>query len=74
MSTPEVEQTEITLETLLAPANVNSAWAAVKRNDGAPGVDRKTIQDTLTHLKHYWPGIRDKLLSGDYRPAAVRAV
>ena len=74
MSTPEVEQTEITLETLLAPANVNSAWAAVKRNDGAPGVDRKTIQDTLTHLKQHWPGIRDKLLSGDYRPAAVRAV
>jgi RNA-directed DNA polymerase len=73
MSTPE-EPTEVTLEALLAPDNVNNAWAAVKRNDGAAGVDRKTIRDTHTHLKQHWPGIRDTLLRGDYRPAAVRAV
>jgi RNA-directed DNA polymerase len=73
MSTPE-EPTEVTLEALLAPDNVNNAWAAVKRNDGAAGVDRKTIRDTHAHLKQHWPGIRDTLLRGDYRPAAVRAV
>ena len=64
---------EVKLEAVLTQENLKRAWAAVKRNDGAAGVDRKTIDDTKAHLKRHWPGIRDKLLNGSYQPAAVRA-
>lgn len=65
---------EVKLEAILAQDNMKRAWAAVKRNDGAAGVDRKMILDTKAHLKRHWPGIREKLLNGSYQPAAVRAV
>lgn len=65
---------EVKLEAVLSQENLKRAWAAVKRNDGAAGVDRKTIDDTKAHLKRHWPGIREKLLNGSYQPAAVRAV
>lgn len=62
------------LEAILSRENMQRAWAAVKRNDGAAGVDRLTIAATEAHLKTHWPGIREKLLAGDYQPAAVRVV
>jgi len=64
----------VNLESILSQENLKEAWAAVKRNDGAAGVDRKTIQDTKAHLKVHWPDIREKILTGNYQPAAVRAV
>jgi RNA-directed DNA polymerase len=65
---------EAKLEAILSRENLTLAWEAVERNDGAAGVDRKTIDETKAHLKRHWPAIRAKLESGDYRPAAVRAV
>lgn len=65
---------EVKLEAILSQENLKRAWAAVKRNEGAAGVDRKTIYDTKAHLKRHWPGIREKILNGSYQPAAVRAV
>jgi len=65
---------DISLEAVLSTANMERAWAAVKANAGAGGVDGKGIAETEVHLKRHWPGIREKLLAGDYRPAAVRAV
>ena len=65
---------EITMETVLAPANMRAAWAAVKANAGAAGVDGKGIAETEAHLNTHWPTVREKLLRGDYQPAAVRAV
>lgn len=65
---------EITLEAVLSRENMRVAWAAVKANAGAAGVDGKGIAETEAHLARHWPTIRDKLLRGDYRPAAVRAV
>jgi len=64
----------VKLEAVLSRENLEAAWAAVKANDGAGGVDRKTVEVTQTHLKSHWTEIRDKLLNGDYQPAAVRAV
>lgn len=64
----------IRLEAVLERENLRSAWRAVEENDGAPGVDRKSIAETKAHLRVHWEGIREKLLSGAYRPAAVRAV
>jgi len=65
---------EVKLDAVVTRENLEAAWAAVKANDGAAGVDRKTIKETAAHLKRHWAGIRDKLLNGAYQPAAVRAV
>jgi retron-type reverse transcriptase len=65
---------DITMETVLAPANMRAAWAAVKGNAGAAGVDGKGIAETEAHLNTHWPTVREKLLRGDDQPAAVRAV
>lgn len=64
----------ITIEAILARDNMCSAFAAVKRNKGAPGVDAKNIEQTGEHLRRHWVTIRDELLNGHYQPAAVRAV
>jgi retron-type reverse transcriptase len=68
------DRVDISLEAVLSTANMERAWAAVKANAGAGGVDGKGIAETEAHLKRHWPGIREKLLAGDYQPAAVRAV
>ena len=64
----------VTLEAMLGRENLQAAWSAVRRNAGAPGVDGKTIDQTAEHLKDHWEAIREKLLQGEYQPAAVRAV
>ena len=68
------DMVEITLEAVLERENLKAAWAAVKANAGAGGVDGKGIGETERHLKEHWSRIREKLLAGEYRPAAVRAV
>jgi RNA-directed DNA polymerase len=65
---------DITMETVLARENMRAAWAAVKANAGAAGVDGKGIAESEAHLSAHWPTIREKLLRGDYEAAAVRAV
>ena len=64
----------VNLELILSKENMASAWAAVERNDGAAGVDRKSIAQTKAHLQRHWEGIRETLLKDSYKPAAVRAV
>jgi len=68
------ETVESTLEAVLERENLKVAWAAVKANAGAGGVDGKGIDESERHLKEHWARIREKLLLGEYRPAAVRAV
>ena len=69
------ENTEAaTLEAVLSKENMQEAWLAVKANGGAPGVDGRDIGATEAHLRTHWEGIRAKLLDGDYKPGAVRAV
>ena len=63
-----------TLEAALSEENVREAWLAVKANGGAPGVDGRDIDATAEHLRTHWEGIRARLLAGEYKPGAVRAV
>ncbi len=58
----------------LARENMVAAWKRVKANKGSAGVDGRTVQDTAVFLKTVWPDIRERLLSGSYRPSAVRRV
>lgn len=69
------ENTEAaTLEAVLSRENMREAWLAVKANGGAPGVDGRDIEATLEHLREHWESIKAKLLAGEYKPGAVRAV
>jgi RNA-directed DNA polymerase len=54
--------------------NLQRAFKRVKANKGAAGVDGLDIDQTAAYLVTAWPGIREQLLSGTYRPSAVRRV
>lgn len=62
------------LEQVLARENMQRAWKRVKANDGAAGVDGLNISQTQEYLKQVWPGIRQQLEEGTYRPSSVRRV
>ena len=62
------------LQTALATENLRRAFKRVRANKGAAGVDGLDINQTSRHLASAWPGIREQLLSGTYRPSPVRRV
>ena len=62
------------MEVIVARDNLKEALRQVKRNKGAPGVDRMTVAELTPYLKEHWPAIRARLLDGTYRPLAVRRV
>ena len=47
---------------------------SVRRNQGSPGVDGMTIDDSRDFLREHWPGIRSQLLDGTYQPQPVKRV
>jgi len=47
---------------------------AVKRNQGAAGIDRMTTAELEPHLQANWWILKDKLLKGTYIPSPVRRV
>lgn len=64
----------VTLESVLSKENLRGCWLKVKANKGAPGVDGLDVPGTEVHLREHWERIEARLLAGDYKPAAVRAV
>jgi RNA-directed DNA polymerase len=62
------------LHAALTRENLQQALKRVRANKGAAGVDGLDIDQTAAHLTTAWPGIREQLLSGTYRPSAVRRV
>jgi RNA-directed DNA polymerase len=60
------------MEQIVAPENLRAAYGRVVQNKGAPGVDGMTVDELALHLRAQWPAIRQQLLAGTYRPAAVR--
>lgn len=67
-------QRELTMEAVLQADNLRAAYLAVKANNGAAGVDGMEVAQMKEHLEEHWDAIAAKLLAGEYRPAAVRAV
>lgn len=68
------EKPPATLEDVLAAENLNEAWAKVKANAGAPGVDGRTVEQTAALIRERRDELIARLLSGQYRPEAVQAV
>ena len=62
------------LQAALARENLQRAFKRVRANKGAAGVDALDIDQTARHLQTAWPGIREQLLAGTYRPSPVRRV
>jgi RNA-directed DNA polymerase len=65
---------ESLMEEVCARENLEGAWQQVRSNQGSPGVDGRTIDETRDYLREHWPIIRDQLLSGTYKPQPVRRV
>lgn len=55
-------------------ANLKRAFQSVKRNKGAPGIDKTSIEEIDVKLDLVLEDISVKLLDGTYIPSPVRAV
>ena len=62
------------MEQVVMEENLDRALQAVKRNQGAPGIDHMTTAQLEDHLQAHWPKIRAKLLAGTWVPTPVRRV
>lgn len=64
------------LEKILDRGNLNRAFKRVKANKGAAGVDGKTIEETLAHLKedNHARELIERIKRGKYTPKPVRRV
>ena len=60
------------MEMVVSEENRRIALAAVKRNQGAPGIDHMKTTELEAHLEKHWEKIRAKLLAGTYVPNPVR--
>jgi len=62
------------LERVLEPDNLQRVLRQVRRNKGASGIDRMTVEALGPYLKEHWPRIRASLLDETYAPQPVRRV
>jgi len=62
------------MEQVVSQENATAAWLAVKRNGGAPGIDRMTTGQLGEHLRQHGEGLRAKLRAGTYVPVPVKRV
>ena len=62
------------MEEVCGRDNCQQALKRVKANRGSAGIDGMTVEQLPAYLTQQWPGIREQLLSGTYRPQPVRRV
>ncbi len=55
-------------------ANLKLAFKAVKRNKGAAGIDKMTVQEVNNNLDEIIERLELSLIDGSYRPCSVRGV
>ncbi len=56
------------------PNNLRKAFQRVKRNKGAAGIDRMTVDELFPYLQEHGREMRQCLLHGEWRPSPVRRV
>jgi RNA-directed DNA polymerase len=66
--------TERLMERICSPLNLNQAYKRVKANKGAAGVDGMTVDDLKEWIAINKDTLTESLLTGNYRPQAVRGV
>ena len=62
------------MEEILERENLSKALKRVQANEGSPGIDGMTVDELPGYLKEHWPGIREQLMSGTYKPQPVKRV
>jgi hypothetical protein len=62
------------LEQILSPDNLRTALQQVVSNKGAGGIDRMEVSELKSYIIAHYETIRQSLLSGTYKPQAVRRV
>jgi retron-type reverse transcriptase len=65
---------ETLMEEAVTDEKCRQALRAVKRNQGAPGIDRMSTVQLEPHLEANWQILKDKLLKGTYIPTPVKRV
>ena len=70
-STPEDMQL---IERLVERENMRKAYAQVKKNKGAAGIDNMSVESLGTYLKEHWLKIKEQLVKGEYKPKPVKRV
>jgi group II intron reverse transcriptase/maturase len=60
------------MERVVERGNLLRALQRVRRNQGSPGVDGRTVDDLPADLRAHWPAIREQLLTGRYQPSVVK--
>src|SRR6202040_1014880 len=61
------------MEQVVTKDNATVAWLAVKRNGGAPGIDRMTTGQLGDHIRKHWEVLNAKLLAGASVPSPGQA-
>ncbi len=64
----------LSMEAVVERENLKQALAQVRRNKGAAGIDRMSVDALPAYLQRHWPTIRAQLLDGTYKPQPVRRV
>src|SRR5690606_19034540 len=64
----------IMLEEILDIRNVQRAFRQVTANNGAGGIDGMQTDELRDYLNANWQTLRSDILTGNYRPSAVRKV
>ena len=62
------------MDEVVAEKNLARARAAVKRNRGAAGIDRMTVDELEVHWQRHGAKVRAKLAAGRWTPSPVRRV
>jgi group II intron reverse transcriptase/maturase len=69
---PERSGDDGLMDQVVERSNLARALRRVRRNQGSAGIDGMTVDELGPYLRGHWPGIREALLAGTYRPSAVR--
>ncbi len=64
----------VAMEEVVRAENMKKALNRVCANKGTAGVDGMTVEELTPYLMEHWPGIREELLKGTYKPSAVLRV
>ena len=62
------------MEKILSQENLKIAIKKVKKNKGAPGVDKMTVQEIEEWFNQYQEEIIHKIMNKQYRPMPVKRV
>ena len=62
------------IDQILSQSNLQEAIRKVKINKGAPGVDKRTVDELDSYFKKHQAEIKDAIMEMKYRPQAVRRV